>query len=420
MVFVKAAPLYSGYEAQEEACRAEGDWIMRQNVLITGGTGFIGQHLLFELLPYYLLGEWRGEIYLLVRRKAGRDAARYVKYLLHGEWGPAALQSFTPEQTMRHIRIVEGDLRDRDLKDKLRGHIDLLTPLQVFHSGGSVNLYTSKSAEQEVEEHNWQGTQNIVYALQGYACKFMMISTAFSCGIRQGTVKDSFALLPEAEHYRNPYEQAKRRMEKWLLAYGEAHAIEMQIARPSVVIGRLLERPLYFTSKFDVIYGWGKFIWAMKRRGADAPIRIAVNSHSALNLIPVDYAAKAFVRFSRTAKRELNVVHSRSVPHLSYLSEIVRQVEYRGCEWVEAIPAELRPLEKMYYRSAGNVFTPYVIHPHTEYDTAGLRELMADVPEPVIEPALQELIAFAVAREFDEELIYGAAAASQGGERDVN
>ncbi|MCD1261424.1 hypothetical protein B5M42_021720 [Paenibacillus athensensis] len=68
----------------------------------------------------------------------------------------------------------------------------------------------------------------------------------------------------------------------------------------------------------------------------------------------------------------------------------------------------------MYYRSAGNAFTPYLIYPHTEYDTTLLRCLLHDVPEPEVESHLRELIAFAVAHEFDEQRLISAEAVAGG------
>ena len=41
--------------------------------------------------------------------------------------------------------------------------------------------------------------------------------------------------------------------------------IEWQILRPGIVSGRLMDSPLYFTSKFDVFYGWAKFFYNLSR-----------------------------------------------------------------------------------------------------------------------------------------------------------
>ncbi|WP_135548115.1 SDR family oxidoreductase [Paenibacillus cymbidii] len=385
---------------------------MEQNILITGATGLIGQHLLFELLPDYMSGKLRGAIYLLIRSKPGRSADELLTAMLGGRWSPDYLRAYSLEELLAPIVTIEGDLTDPDLRETLLRHIPVQPPLQVYHSGGSVNLYNHESARSEIETHNLRGTQNMVKSLQGFNSRLLFVSTAFSCGIREGTLTDRYADLPEATAYRNPYEAAKHRIEKWLLAYAEETGLPMQIARPSVVVGRLLDAPLYYTSKFDVIYGWGKFIWALVRRRAEAPIRIAVRQDGALNIVPVDYVAKACIRMSRTDMRELNIVHSRSVPHLEYLNEIVGQLGFAGCRWVGEQPDNPQPLEKMYYRSAGNAFTPYVIHPDNRFDPASLRGLLPDIPEPDMSAALPSLLAFAIGHGFDETRL-----APAGGER---
>lgn len=380
---------------------------MEQNILITGSTGLIGQHILYEQLPEYIRGHKQGKIYLLIRRQEGRDGAAFIRGLLQNAWTPDFVQQGSANHAMDYIQIIEGDIRDRDLGMILKKHIPDRVRLQVFHSAGSVNLHVGQEAEQDVFHHNFLGTQSFLHALQSYDCRFMFIGTAFSSGIRTGLIDDHF-LHSSSDVYRNPYEQSKAAIETMIQEYGAKKQMTIQIARPSVVVGRLLTAPLYYTSKFDVIYGWGRFFWMMKEKNTGDGIRIHINPNSGMNIVPVDYVAKACLRLSHTNRSQLNIVQAKSVHHAEYLSRILDAVGFANYAFVDKKPINLKGLEKIYYRSVGSIFSPYLTGPCYEYDTSVLNQIMADIPSIDIPASIEALIQFAVAHRFEEQRIHAA------------
>lgn len=378
--------------------------IMEQNILITGSTGLVGQHILFEQLLEYLRGQKKGKIYLLIRAKEGREANSYMRNLLQNRWTPEYLRQIPLNQIMQYIQIIEGDLRDHDLGLQFKRHIQENTRLQVYHSAGSVNLNSGQAAEQEVLHNNYMGTQSLLRVLQHYDCRFMFISTAFSSGIREGIIYDQYEPSEDLV-FRNPYEHAKAAIEQMVQKFGLEHQLKIQIARPSVVVGRLLEHPFYYTSKFDVIYGWARFFWMMKMKAAGHKLRIKINLNSGMNIIPVDYVAKACVGLSRTDIDQLNIVHPQSIPHWDYLSQILITLGFSHYEFVDKLPLELSNIEKIYYRSVGSVFEPYLNGPDYNFDTTVLKQLMEDVPPVDIQAGIKDLIEFAIEHDFKEEQI---------------
>ncbi|WP_168120094.1 SDR family oxidoreductase [Paenibacillus sp. HB172176] len=376
-----------------------------QNVLITGSTGLIGQHILFEKLHEYASRRKQGGvIYLLIRAKEGRGATSYIRDLLNNRWTPDYLKKFPLNQLLSYIQIIEGDIRDHDLDILINNQIPHHCSLQVYHSAGSVNLRIGEAAEQEVMNNNYKGTQTLLRALRFYPCQFMFISTAFSCGIREGIIYDQHE--PSADPmYRNPYEQSKAEIEQMVESFGARYHMKTQIARPSVVVGRMLDQPVCYTSKFDVIYGWAQFFWMMREKAAAKKLRIQINLNSGMNIVPVDVVAKACVRLSRTNIRQLNIVHEQSISHRDYLSQILNALGFDHYEFVEVMPEDLSSTEKFYYRTVGSVFEPYLNGPQYHFDTTVLTQLMEDVPQVDIHAGIKDLIAFAMAHDFREDRV---------------
>lgn len=377
---------------------------MTHNYLITGGTGFIGQHILFEVLNETLAQGSSGRIYMLIRKKEGRDATQVIRDLLQNPAAPDFIRRYPIEACMAKIKVIECDLRDPNLNAQLGWRISHELPLQVFHSAGSVNLHSGENAAQDVRDNNYLGTQALLTALKGFKCRFMFVSTAFASGMRTGLLDNDF-LGATPGPFRNPYEASKADIEAMVHAFGKEHRIPVQIARPSVVMGRLLDAPYYVTSKFDVLYGLARFFWAMGKKKNGQTVRLQVNPYAGLNILPVDYVAKACVRMSHTTLEQLNIVHSHSVPHVRYLTRTLDRVGFKHYDFVEAKPTDSAGLEKAYYRSVGTVFDPYLNSTASEFDTTALQRLMNDVPMPDILAAVDNLIGFAIEHQFDEAAV---------------
>ena len=204
----------------------------------------------------------------------------------------------------------------------------------------------------------------------------------------------------QAQQFRNPYEKYKARIEQELLAFCKHNGVQVQILRPSVICGRLYDYPLYSTIKFNVMYGWCRFFWNLQRRGHDEPIRILANDNSVLNIVPVDYAAKACVRSISTSIEQLNIVYSKSVHVKTLMAKMLHRIGFSSYEFVDEMPAVLNISERFYYRVVGNVFGSYINSPKTEYETTRLQEMMSDIPESNVLDSLENLIGFAMEQDF--------------------
>lgn len=170
-------------------------------VLVTGGTGFIGTHLVDELVK-------RGEeVRSLVRKTSN---VRHLK--------------------KSGVELVYGDITNMDsLKKAVKG-IDV-----VYHlvGGGSVSTI-SKEGYLKLRNLNVTGTKNLLKACSSSNIrKFLLFSSVAAIGfIKDVAVDENTACKPEI-----PHELVKYESEQVALKYCKKNKIALVIIRPTLVYG---------------------------------------------------------------------------------------------------------------------------------------------------------------------------------------
>jgi nucleoside-diphosphate-sugar epimerase len=136
-------------------------------VLVTGGTGFIGSHLVKRLL------DDQHEVAVLTRDAADPERATRV-----------------PAPTT----LVEGDVRD---PDAVRDALDAVAPDWVFHAAGAVMAGGKAASAQDIAEVNLFGTVHLLDELRSRvleAC--VLIGDAFEYGPANGQVSERRTCAP--------------------------------------------------------------------------------------------------------------------------------------------------------------------------------------------------------------------------------
>lgn len=136
-------------------------------VLVTGGTGFIGSHLVRRLLA----------------------DGHHVSVLTRDPSDPYRLA-----RVPRRARLEEGDLRD---PDAIRRVLDAVAPEWVFHAAGAVMQGGQSAAAREIAEVNLFGTVRLLAELRSRdleAC--VLIGDAFEYGPATGQVSERFTCAP--------------------------------------------------------------------------------------------------------------------------------------------------------------------------------------------------------------------------------
>ena len=67
-----------------------------------------------------------------------------------------------------------------------------------------------------------------------------------------------------------------------------------------------------------------------------------------------------------------HVVNNQETPHELYIREISRTCNIKNLEFSIDKPTEISKLEKNYYKTVGNIFTPYIISKPMDFQTMNI------------------------------------------------
>ncbi|WP_142688136.1 SDR family oxidoreductase [Chitinophaga polysaccharea] len=381
------------------------------NVLLTGVTGILGRHVLYELLYLYASGRKMGALGVVIRTKSGQTGLERLKTIIAHRYRPAYLKGYAVNDLLKHITLIEAGIEELNAAHLVT--LENFDNLHVIHTAAETDLSNTSTANEKAFTHNYLATKHLLAWCTPKLYKFIFISSAFSIGHHEGVITDQYIqfdaggdpVLNEEIKNRNPYERFKIKMEFELIKYCRQHGKAWQIVRPSSICGRMLDEPLYYTPTFNVFYLFGKFLYACSlsnilRMGEK--IRIAANPAGSMNIVPVDYVAKAIVRsFENDAIGQLNAVSSRHVP-VAYLFQSMCNYAGIKCDLTacEPPPGSMSVLEKQYYETIGPMFSSYLSTPVHQFDTVTLRGIMSDVAEADVVKGFKDLYEFAYENEF--------------------
>ncbi|VBA62418.1 SDR family oxidoreductase [Mycobacterium attenuatum] len=261
-------------------------------ILVTGATGFVGGALALQ----YLL-DTDARVYCLVRENSVGAAQSRIEAALKvaaRAYGQSDLDFAIGDR----VRAVVGDVgSSHGDYEGLPVSLDL-----VVHAAASL-----KYADQDVDEIkaiNVAGTANIVRLAQATTARLCHVSTAYVAGKRHGEVSETLP-LPDPGDSNNEYERSKVAGEKIVAA----SQLDYQIVRPSIVIGHSETRG---ATSFSGMYGMLDQLLRFKSRVGDRlgsllqhrGLALLAEPDTELNLIPIDYVARAIARISRAQTSE--------------------------------------------------------------------------------------------------------------------
>ena len=372
-------------------------------MILTGATGVVGSHVLFELLLQRVQREFEGKIILLVRGNPRKNVSGYNRILsiLTHESIPNYLKAFSVDELLEHIEVIECEFSKDDLSNSL-SEIKMEANVYLIHSAASTNLAPNGSAEKENHEVNYKGSLKLFESCKNLITKFIYISTVYACGRLAGVIKNEYSRLQNPD-FKNPYEEYKFKTERSLSTLCEASNIECQILRPGVVVGRLIDAPLYYLPKYNVVYAFAAFFHGLKQRGINECIDIKVNPNTSLHLVSVDYVAKAIVKAcSESSIKELNIIPRKGCND-SQIRNLLKVVGYDNYKFVENHTIPKNPYQRAYQSKVAPSFEPYINDEAFEFDNDQLLTLMGYVDMPIVEDHFNSLISYAVECDFEEK-----------------
>lgn len=382
--------------------KTEKSTALDHNILLTGSTGVIGSHVLYELIKLKADDVLKGKILVLIRPKTNKSPEERLSEILAPGVIPDFLKPIDLFKVRKDIIIVGGDLADiQGIRSQVLKHVNRFT---ILHLAASVNLASTDRAYDEVLTNNYDGTINLLKGLMRHCAKFVFISTAFASGHRKGRISDHFLDISEKQ-FRNPYEFFKAKTEKRIAEICDANNLEWQILRPSIVCGRLIDTPHFVITDYLVFYLFGAFFYKLSQKELSKnKLRIQVNKQSGMNIIPVDYAAKAIVMAIDSPIRELNIVSSNNILNTQIVETIFKMIGIENWDYVDDVPEEMNDFERIYYGTVGKQFNPYWNTSSYEFDTSRLRDLVGEIEEPNVGQCFGSLFDYALRHEFRRPL----------------
>jgi len=373
---------------------------MAAATLITGVTGNIGSHVLYELLYELYSKKEKSPIYVVIRKseqKTGKQ--RLVDEVFASKLIPEKIKSFYQEYLKDCIKVLEGDISNFEIPESAGNQFT------VYHLAASVNLGKGQKAKQEIAETNYKYTKSFFEIIKSRTKKLVFVSTAFSRGDIEGLIKDDYH-SESSFKFRNYYEEFKMKIEKEVLELAAENNFECTIARPSVVSGRLLDCPKYITNSYIVFYAIGAFFSKMKAIYKDVgKVRILMNPEGGLNIVPVDYVAKAILRASEIKETQLNITHTKNVAIQYLLSMMFKKCGIEGLEFVTEEPKDKSIVEALFYKTIGNQLASYSVSKKHQFESKLVRNLLKDIEEPDMTSVFKELYDFAHNINFDNKNI---------------
>lgn len=237
------------------------------NILLTGGTGFVG-----GVLTAALLKEGH-DVYLIVRNihKSRRLAARF------------------DEKQRQRLHFIEGDLTlpflglDSYTRSRLEQNIDAF-----YHSAALVKF--DETMRDRLFTVNYEGTAHALrLALSLSIPRFFYVSTAYTVGRSEHGHEE---LYHKERSFNNPYEESKCLAEHLVFSY--RNHMHVSIFRPSIIVGDSVSGQ---SDSTVALYGFIRGIHVfqkriMKKSGRTSPYRIQASAHGTSNLVPVDYVCR--------------------------------------------------------------------------------------------------------------------------------
>ena len=349
-------------------------------IILTGATGVLGSHIMYDILEHYINNNIDGKLYLITRNKGKVTAKERIIELLSSNYTPKILLEKGTISLLKYIEIIDTDLVQ--LQDTFT---EKLKNSYFIHSAGYVNLSTDEDQKEKIFIENAVMTKTIFQLFSPFIKKFIYISTAFSSGARKGLIDNDFHNLDFELEHRNAYENAKFHSEEFVIEQCKALNLPYQILRPSVIGGKMLgTENRYFIPKYMVFYLMAKFFhFTAQRKDQQQNVRFAISENTGLNIIPVDYVSKVIVStFERTDIVQLNIVHNQSFNLVKGLQLIMKEVGYSNFSIISnSLDFDYKnTIEKLYYESIGKHLKPYLTSAASEYDTTLLNSIL-EIPK---------------------------------------
>lgn len=303
------------YLKEKQQTLSYGKPALGGTVLLTGATGFLGMHVLHEILT-----SCREKVVCLVRAASVAEARKRLAETHAFYFGQPL-----PEDSLERVGVVHGDLTDPDCLEACRQ----VGAALVINCAADVRHFAKL---EELESVNTEAVGALAALCRDTNARLVQVSTLSVAGLYNASEGEGACLtesdLMVGQHFAEPYSYTKLMAERLVLEEMAAGKLEGCVVR----VGRL--------SPCSSNAGWhgdgGRDALAMSlalyRQMGMMPASVASLT---LGLLPVDVAARSILRLA-TLDDGAAVWHVDNPQHVS-----VREMMTKGGKEVEVVPDEV-------------------------------------------------------------------------------
>jgi thioester reductase-like protein len=342
-------------------------------IFLTGSTGYIGAHILSELL-----GGSKDRINVLVRAKDAHEAEERLWHALQLHLDFPQFRDFLSER----ITIFRGDLTDLKfgLDESDYSHA-IATTDSMLHCAASLN----RKSEKNCMNVNLRGTLEMIQLARRVQTtsglrRFSFVSTVAVAGKRENETVTEDASIDWNRSDYDPYARTKKFCEHMVREL--LPDVQKTIFRPSIVLG---DTRYGATTQFDMVRA---FVFL-----ASLPV-LPLRPDDRIEIIPVDYVAKAIATLHQKEKPAFDTYHLSSGTGSETCKQITDAIaKASGKNKPIYAPSMARSFTAMVNSLANRsgkighnavllkVFLPY-IYWNTVFDNSRVVAEMGSVPEP--------------------------------------
>ncbi|MDQ0232873.1 non-ribosomal peptide synthetase [Metabacillus malikii] len=265
-----------------------------QHVLVTGATGFLGIHLMKDLLQ-----NTNVHIYCLVR---GPFAEKRLIQKVELYFKDTDFMK-TWNDVKNQLHIIEGDITKDHLGLSTKDFTDLGNKIDtVIHAAAIVKHYGN---ETEFNTINVKGTGRIIDFCFNHSAHLHYVSTISISGNRTMNPKQRIFtenhLSIQQDIFNNVYIKSKFEAEARIIEAQKA-GLQVSIYRVGNLMGRLADGVFQENIEENAFYRKVKFL--MDYKVIPDPLL-----HQSIELTPVDICSKAIVQIMQTVESDRNVFH---------------------------------------------------------------------------------------------------------------
>ena len=353
-----------------------------KRIIVNGANGYVASNFINQLL----MDDY--EVVALVRGSVKMSAEDRVYTALSEINGGV----FDKEKRLKVCSYSLTDenfaLTDEQLQDIFKGAFDY------YHFAASLK-YDLKSKDQ-IFATNIEGVKNSLEVYKKYSndhSRFFFISTAYSCGNREGLFQEKFYDNEDISCFRNYYEQSKRFAENVIKDALENEGVKAHIIRLSQVVGN---SDTGVTNTDYGIFDFAKRMYGLAHRYPNETVRLKVDPQATQNLIPINTVVRYLMKTVQLEKVPgiMNFIAKQSVKN----SHII------GCV-TELMPINIVPVEELEKEdmtsierlvSVGMSFTGRYVDTRLSFDTRNLESIISVDDHITDEESITKMLSYFV------------------------